>query len=39
MSFIRRNIQSSPPSAKSNVFKIYIRPIVKYASSVWSPHS
>ena len=39
MSFIRRNIRSSPPSAKSNAFKTYIRPTVEYASSVWSPHS
>ena len=39
MSFIRRNIRSSPSSAKARAYKTYIRPSVEYASSAWSPHS
>ena len=39
MSYFRRNIRSSPPSAKSNANKTYVRPSVEYASSGWSPHS
>ena len=39
MSFVRRNISTSKPEAKEMAYKTYIRPIVEYASSVWSPHS
>ena len=39
MSFIRRNIRSCPPSAKANAYKTYVRPVMEYASSVWSPHT
>ena len=35
MAFLRRNIRSSPRDAKA--YKTYVRPIVEYASSVWSP--
>ena len=39
MSFIRRNISASPPSAKATAYKTYVRPIVEYASTVWSPYA
>ena len=39
MSYIRRNIRSNPPSAKSNAYKTYVRSSVENATSVWSPHS
>ena len=35
MAFLQRNIRSSPRDAKA--YKTYVRPIVEYASSVWSP--
>ena len=37
MAFLRRNILSSPRDAKAKSYKTYVRPIVEYASSVWSP--
>ena len=37
MAFLRRNIRSSPRDAKVKAYKTYVRPIVEYASSVWSP--
>ena len=37
MAFLRRNIRSSPRDAKAKAYKTYVRPIVEYASSVWSP--
>ena len=39
MSFIRRNISSCPPKAKSNAYQTYVRPTIEYASTVWSPHT
>ena len=36
MAFLRRNIRSSPRDAKAKAYKTYVRPIVEYASSVWS---
>ena len=39
LSFLRRNISSCPPSVKETAYKTYVRPIVEYASSVWSPHA
>ena len=37
MAFLRRNIRSSQPDAKTKAYKTYVRPIVQNASSVWSP--
>ena len=37
MAFLRRNIRSSPRDTKAKAYKTYVRPIVEYASSVWSP--
>ena len=37
MAFLRQNIRSSPPDAKAKAYKTYVRPIVEYASSFWSP--
>ena len=37
MAFLRRNIRSSQRDAKAKAYKTYVRPIVEYAASVWSP--
>ena len=41
MAFLRRNIRSNPRDAKVKAYKTYVRlfvrPIVEYVSSVWSP--
>lgn len=39
MAFLRRNIQPGPREAKSTAYKTYVRPIIEYASTVWSPHA
>ena len=37
MAFLRRNKRSSLRDAKAKAYKTYVRPIVEYASFVWSP--
>ena len=36
IAFLRRNIRSSPRDAKAKAYKTCVRPIVEYASTVWS---
>ena len=37
--FLRRNLHHFPVSVKNNCYKMMVRPIVEYASSVWAPHT
>ena len=37
--FLRRNLHQCPVTVKSNCYKMMVRPIVEYASSVWAPHN
>jgi len=37
-SFLRRNIIHCPKNIKANCYKSFVRPILEYSSSVWSPH-
>ena len=36
--FLQRNISSCPSSIKEICYKLMIRPILEYASTVWAPH-
>ena len=37
--FLRRKLHQCPVTVKSNCYKMMVRPIVEYASSVWAPHT
>ena len=37
--FLQRNLHQCPVTVKSNCYKMMVRPIVEYASSVWAPHT
>ena len=37
--FLRRNLHQCPVTVKSNCYKMMVRPIIEYASSVWAPHT
>ena len=36
---LKRNIKSCPLQVKENCYKIMVRPIMKYACTVWSPYT
>ena len=36
--FLRRNLHQCPTSIKSNCYKTFVRPILEYAVTVWSPY-
>ena len=36
--FLQRNISSCPSSIKEICYKLMIRPIIEYASTIWAPH-
>ena len=36
--FLQRNLRQCSPTIKALAYKTYVRPIVEYASVVWSPH-
>ena len=36
--FLRRNLHQCPTSIKSNCYKTFVRPILEYAVTVWSPN-
>ena len=38
-SFLQRNISKCLPQTKSNCYKALDKPILEYASPVWSPHT
>ena len=38
-SFLQRNLSSCPIKVKINCYKSLVRPILEYASIVWSPHT
>ena len=37
-SFLKRNVNYCPTNFKANCYKSFVRPILEYASTVWSPH-
>ena len=37
--FLRRNISNCPTHAKCNIYKIMVRPILEYGSTIWDPHT
>ena len=37
--FLQRNISKCPVQTKSNCYKALVKPILEYASSVWSPRT
>ena len=37
-SFLKRNVNYCPTNIKANCYKSFVRPILEYASPVWSPH-
>ena len=39
LSFIRRNLHTQLTHVKSQVYRMYIRPILEYSSTVWAPHT
>ena len=39
LSFIRRNLSSCTPKAKTNAYFTFVRPLLEYSSTVWSPHT
>ena len=36
--FLQRNLRQCSPDVKSLAYVTYVRPVVEYASVVWSPH-
>ena len=36
--FLRLNLHQCPTSTKSNCYKIFVRSILEYAATVWSPY-
>ena len=36
--FLQRNLHRCSPSVKSNCHASIVRPILKYAATIWSPH-
>ena len=38
LGFLRRNLFSCPQDVKEAAYKILVRPILEYGSSVWDPH-
>lgn len=36
--FLRKKLQHAPKSLKLIAYKTFVRPVLEYASSVWSPH-
>ena len=39
MAFLRRNIKSTPPSAKDTAYKSDVRPTLEYASKTWASNT
>ena len=39
LSLLRRNLRNSHPTIKSQVYQMYVRPILEYSSVVWAPHT
>ena len=37
--FIYRNLRQCPSTVKCNCYKSMVRPVLKYASTVWDPHT
>ena len=37
--FLRRNISNCPIHVKCNIYKIMVRPILEYGSTIWDPHT
>ena len=37
--FLCRNLHQCPTDVKSNCYKMMVRPIIEYASTVWAPHT
>ena len=38
LGFLRRNLTNCPIAVKSSCYQTYLRPVLEYASVVWSPH-
>ena len=36
--FLQRNLHQCPPSMKSNCYISIVKPILEYATTIWSPH-
>ena len=39
MAFMRRSIRPAFKQAKSTAYKTFVRPILEYTSTVWTPHT
>ena len=39
LSFLCRNLKQSNRKLKLDAYKIYVKPILNYAATVWSPHT
>ena len=39
LSLLIRNLRNSHPTIKSQVYQMYVRPILEYSSVVWVPHT
>lgn len=39
LGFVKRNIRSKDPTLRETAFKALVRPLVEYASPVWSPYT
>ena len=37
--FLQRNLHGSPEPVKAQCYKTFVRPVLEYAATVWSPHS
>ena len=39
LGFLRRNLKISSSAIKDRAYKVFVRPILEYASSVWDPYT
>ena len=39
LGFLRRILYSCPPVVKEAAYKVLVRPVLEYGSSVWDPHT
>ena len=39
LSFIRRNLHTQLIHVKSQAYRMFVRPILEYSSTVWAPHT
>ena len=39
LGFLKRNLYNCNPQIRSQAYILYVRPILEYASTIWTPHA